>query len=213
MECINVRNDGVRSRSQVVNIGVRTRSRSLESGSKGSTKENQSGKSSSHGEKWSIGETKALLDTFEHNYIKTEKPNHGKQEWEYYAEKVNNRPKRPKNALLRDPKQCKMKMDSLRKEYQNFKNKEMKSDSSYVLWLTNLHQLDRILGTHPKPKVLEGSRDDFTPFEKAFLDLNQKVLDIKKERLKVMKAQLKILEDFLAAYLKNEKIKAKENEN
>jgi len=41
----NIRNDGVRTRSQVVNIGLRLRSRSLKGGSWGSTKENLSGKS------------------------------------------------------------------------------------------------------------------------------------------------------------------------
>jgi len=79
MGCSNVRNDDVRTRSSVSNNGVRTRSRSLRGGLGGSTKENPSGKSSSHGEKWIVGEIEALLDAFEHNYIKTKRPNYGKQ--------------------------------------------------------------------------------------------------------------------------------------
>jgi len=104
-------------------------------------------------------ETEALLDAFEYNYLKSERPNHGKKQWEYCAEEVNKRPGRPKNALLRDAKQCKTKMDSLCEQYKTFKSKELKSGSGSVVWPSYLQQLDKILGTHPKLKGLEGSRD------------------------------------------------------
>jgi hypothetical protein len=54
------KNDGMKARSQVVNIGVIPRSMSLKGGSRGSIKENLSNRSSSHGEKWIVGEIEAL---------------------------------------------------------------------------------------------------------------------------------------------------------
>jgi hypothetical protein len=108
-----MKSGGVRTRSQIANIGVRTRSNSLKGGSGSNTKDDPSDKSSSRGEKWTIRETEALLDAYEQNYVKSERPNYGKQQLEHYVEEVNNRSGRPKSALLRDPKQCKTKMDSL----------------------------------------------------------------------------------------------------
>jgi hypothetical protein len=71
MGCITITSDGVRTRSQAVNTGVITRSRSYK-------KKIQVTNLHLMVRKWTVGETEALLDVYEQNFIKIERPKHRK---------------------------------------------------------------------------------------------------------------------------------------
>lgn len=173
MECGNVQNDEVKSCRKLQNIGVKTRSLSLKGGSRASTMKDNTGRTTSRGEKWTKGEVEALLNAYEDNCVELERPTHGKLQWEYCANEVNNRLGRPKNAFFRDVKQCKTKMDKLREQYKNKKLKEEKSGSGSVDWPDSLKRLDWILGSNPKTAGLDGAGDGGKKASKLGQGLNK----------------------------------------
>ena len=72
----------------------------MKGGSGASTVKDNTEKTTSRGEKWTKGEVDALLDAYEYNYVESERPNHGKLQWEYCANEVNNKLERSKNAFF-----------------------------------------------------------------------------------------------------------------
>ena len=68
-------------------------------------------------DKWTKGETDVLIEAFAEQYSKLRKQTLSRKHWEYLAKEVNTRPGKLVNAPIRDKKQCRIRMDTLKASY------------------------------------------------------------------------------------------------